>query len=213
MGQEKYEGQVQGHEFIPSGESGIMVSGRWMNKRTGAVVNVRNSVMDGDKMIIITDKGQLSMQEFSRDYVQASDEIFDESGNVVGNEPQQQMTPEQSDDWALIQETYGMNNTETFNYSAPTTESVKKESDTPNSKIIDKVFKKLKTFPEITIDIKWDDFPDAQMHTLVDYLDISIDDIAKYIKKNYMTDANISEKISELITAKNQLIKHNGKHF
>ena len=84
---EKYEGKIESREFLPDqNDGGIGISGRWLNKRTGQTINIRNSVMDGDNMIIITDKGQISMTEFSRDYIQASDDIYDETGKVIGHE-------------------------------------------------------------------------------------------------------------------------------
>jgi primase-polymerase (primpol)-like protein len=37
-------------------------------------------------MLLITYKGQISMDDFSRNYVQASADIYDEHGNVIGQE-------------------------------------------------------------------------------------------------------------------------------
>lgn len=193
---EKYEGQIQGREYLPEEDGGGMgIGGRWINKRTGQTVNVRNSIMDGDNMIIITDHGQISMMEFSRDYIQASDEIYDESGKVVGTE---QVTPEdygQNEDWLQIQEAMQNNNVgQQFN-AAP-------QLSNTNEQIIKKVFDKLSSYPKIDVDIKWNEFPEAQIRTLVDYLEISIDDIAKYIIKNYVNIEALSLEITEILKSK-----------
>ena len=53
----------------------MQIQGDWINKNTGQKIHVKNSVIDGDQMIIITNLGQLSMDEFSRNYIQVSDDI------------------------------------------------------------------------------------------------------------------------------------------
>ena len=45
-----------------------MISGKWMNKMTGDTVIVKNSVMDGEEMVIMTNKGVLNMSEFSMNF-------------------------------------------------------------------------------------------------------------------------------------------------
>ena len=172
MGEDKYEGKITGREFLPdSGNNGMDIAGSWMNKRTGQKVNVRQSVQDGDNMIIITDKGQISMEVFSRDYIQASDEIYDESGKVIDSKPM-----EMDEDLSAIMDYESANN----ELSAYTPAQVVN----PNDQIIKKVFDKLTSFPEVKVDIKWDDFPEAQINTLVNFLDVKVEDISKYIINN-----------------------------
>ena len=194
--EEKYEGKISGREFIPGEDGGGMgINGTWINKRTGTKVNVRNSIMDGDNMIIITDRGQISMTEFSRDYIQASDEIYDSSGKVVGHE---EVTPEdygQNEEWVQIQEVMaGNKNAQFTNVSLPQVNT--------NENIIKKVFDKLDSFPEIDTHIKWDDFPGAQINTLVNFLDVSIDDIAKYIINNYANTESLAESVKKILEEK-----------
>ena len=154
MGEDKYEGKITGREFLPEDNNGSMgISGIWMNKRTGQKVNVRQSIQDGDNMIIITDKGQISMEVFSRDYIQASDEIYDESGKIIDNKPM-----EMDEDLSAIMDYENGNNSITPSYApAPVVN--------PNDQIIKKVFDKLTSFPEVKVEIKWDDFPEAQINT------------------------------------------------
>lgn len=198
MATDKYEGKITGREFIPEQDGGGMgISGRWINKRTGHAINVRNSIMDGDNMVIITDKGQISMNEFSRDYIQASDDIYDESGKVIGHE---EVTPEdygQNADWQQIQEL--MNSPANLNVQPGKTSPVKTST---NDEIIKKVFDKLTSYPKIDVDIKWDDFPEAQIKTLVDFLDISIDDISKYIITNYVNVEALALEITDILKSK-----------
>lgn len=193
---EKYEGKIESREFLPSqNDSGIGISGRWLNKRNGQMINIRNSVMDGDNMIIITDKGQISMTEFSRDYIQASDDIYDETGKVIGHEEVKHEDYAENPDWLQIQET--INTPRMHNVNQHTKPVIN-----TNDQIIKKVFDKLIAYPKINVDIKWDDFPEAQMQTLVNFLDISIDDISKYIIKNYVNVEALALEITEILKSK-----------
>ena len=193
---EKYEGKIESREFLhEQNDGGIGISGRWLNKRTGQTINIRNSVMDGDNMIIITDKGQISMTEFSRDYIQASDDIYDETGKVIGHEEVKPEDYGENSDWLQIKEM--MNTPYMSNVNQP-----EKTSINTNDQIIKKVFDKRTTYPKINVDIKWDDFPEAQMQTLVNFLDISIDDISKYIIKNYVNAEALALEITEILKSK-----------
>lgn len=193
---EKYEGKIESREFLPNqNDSGIGISGRWLNKRNGQMINIRNSVMDGDNMIIITDKGQISMTEFSRDYIQASDDIYDETGKIIGHEEVKHEDYAENPDWLQIQEM--MNTPHMHNVNQH-----KQPVINTNDQIIKKVFDKLAAYPKINVDIKWDDFPEAQMQTLVNFLDISIDDISKYIIKNYVNVEALALEITEILKSK-----------
>lgn len=186
---------ISGREIMPS-DGGMGISGKWINKRTGQVINVMNSVMDGDDMIIISDKGQISMTEFSQDYIQTSDEIYDDNGQVIGKEPVNY------DDFKQIQEWEAQSKQTASDSMKNKAKDKKTTQEDPNIKIIKKVFDKLTSFPTITIDVKWDNFPEAQIHTLVDYLDISIDDISTYIILKYGNIESLSTEMKRIIKSK-----------
>ena len=190
MGEEKYEGKITGREFLPENDNnGMGITGTWMNKRTGQKVNVRQSVQDGDNMIIITDRGQISMDVFSRDYIQASDEIYDESGKVIDNKPM-----EMDEDLGAIMDY------ENCNAGMPAYESIPVVN--PNDQIIKKVFDKLTSFPKVKVDVQWDDFPEAQINTLVNFLDVKVADISNYIINNYVNSQALSESIDKILKDK-----------
>ena len=190
MGEEKYEGKITGREFLPENDNnGMGITGTWMNKRTGQKVNVRQSVQDGDNMIIITDRGQISMDVFSRDYIQASDEIYDESGKVIDNKPM-----EMDEDLGAIMDY------ENGNAGMPVYESIPVIN--PNDQIIKKVFDKLTSFPKVKVDVQWDDFPEAQINTLVNFLDVKVADISNYIINNYVNSQALSESIDKILKDK-----------
>lgn len=186
---------IYGREIMSS-DGSMGLSGKWINKRTGTVVNVTNSVMDGDDMIIISDRGQISMSEFSQDYIQTSDEIYDESGKVIGKEPVNM------DDFKQIKEWEESINSNINNNNTNNNQNIQQDNLNSNLQIIKKVFDKLTSYPTIKIDIEWDDFPKAQINTLVDYLDVSIDDISTYIVNNYADINSISKEMTNIIKSK-----------
>lgn len=165
-----------------------MISGKWMNKMTGDTVIVKNSVMDGEEMVIMTNKGILNMSEFSMNYIQVSDEVYDEHGNVVGNEalnieqiPQQtQNTP--ALDYSTL--TRGLTQQDIHNIQQqvqPVTVAPVEDEDTM---LIRRILKKVSP-PEVKSTIEWTTYPDKQLemlemlgvdpHKIVDYFVNQID--------------------------------------
>lgn len=204
-------------------QGGPMISGKWLNKTTGTVVNVRDSIIDGDNMIIITDKGQIPMYEFSNDYIQASENIYDERGNIIGKEDVdlkdfQVITPKMiqdaekakqdfNDEFINLDEFVNDNNIDNESITNITVdksnqikecdiiERVEVKQVSKNYDIIDKVFNKIKSTPEISIDLKWEDFPKEQINTLINYLDVNINEIGEYITNKYINYDNINNII------------------
>lgn len=192
MGEEKYEGKIESREYLPGDDgSGMGLTGKWMNKRTGKAVNIRQTIQDGDNMIIISDQGQIPMEVFSRDYVQVSDDIYDDSGKVVGHEE-----ATNSDIGAIeeYEKMYGVD--PLVPQATPTVAPIN------NEQIIKKVFDKLSSYPQIDVNIKWDNFPEAQINTLVEFLDVNIDDISAYIIKNYVNVEALALEITEVLKDK-----------
>jgi hypothetical protein len=146
-----------------------MISGKWMNKMTGDTVVVKNSVMDGEEMVIMTNKGVLNMSEFSMNYIQVSDEVYDEHGNVVGNEalnieqiPQQtQNTP--TLDYSTL--TRGLTQQDLHNIQQqvqPVTVAPVEDEDTM---LIRRILKKVSP-PEVKSTIEWTTYPTKQLEML-----------------------------------------------
>jgi hypothetical protein len=160
-----------------------------MHRQTGQKIRINQTVQDGDNMIIITDKGQLPMEIFSRDYIQVSDDIYDDSGKVVGKaEPT-------NDDVAAIAEyekEFGVDPLVPQAASAPIN----------NEQIIKKVFDKLTSVPKIEVDVKWDDFPEAQINTLVEFLDVKFEDISAYIIKKYVNVEALALELTDILKEK-----------
>ncbi len=170
------------------GGGSMTISGNWINKNTGKQVIVRDSIIDGDDMIVITDQGQISMNDFSNNYIQVSDDIYDESGAVVGKENvdiSEFIKPNNIIEKPIIREK------PVVTPQAPVVEQ--------DDSMIKKVFDKLTTYPSINISVEWDNFPEAQINTLVNFLDVDINDISKYIIKNYLNNDIIAKQVSNML--------------
>lgn len=171
-----------------------MVSGVWVNKNTGEKITVSNSVIDGNNMILMTNIGQISMDEFSRNYIQASDDIFDESGKVIDHQP-----IDVNDIVITNDNTINERNNSSYYYKNDDLSNIivssKKEkaqivtndTEPEEYKVLEKFFNKLDN-PEnlISIDIDFEKLPLDKLKTLVEYLDIDKEIIAKYMSEKFI---------------------------
>lgn len=187
---------------------GDMISGKWINKNDGSIISIRNTVMDGDNIILITDKGELDMNSFSKNYIQVSDETYDNNGNVVST----------NDKFDISEMTSNYNETsvntfdnETFNkltkgiattYQQNANSSIHIETTniSDNFKLIDKVFSKVKHEPSINIDISWIDFPNDKVQMLMDTFDVDKNEISEYIYNKYLNKDTIIKSLSKYFT-------------
>lgn len=171
-----------------------MISGKWINRQTGGVINVRGSITDdAGNMILMTDKGQLNMEEFSKFYVQASDDIYDESGKVIDSKPIQSNEIKFSNDEPLEADSIWGNK----NPGPGKPQQVLKNFD-----LIDKIFKKVDSKPKADLKIEWADFPEQELSMLVNYFDVQLDEIAAYIGKYLINEDLLKEALLEFITMK-----------
>lgn len=182
------------------GGPGMSISGKWYNKRTGRTIMVRDSYFDDAGMQVMTADGQMiNGDEFSRDYIQCDETIYDENGQSTGQS-------EEIDYDAMFS---GMKSSTTeMNYAAdtllkqeaqvikPTVTTVQQE----NNPALDKLFSKLDDYPSLDINIKWNKIPISELNMLKNIFDLTNDDIAEYIYNNYCTDVEIKKAISEAIT-------------
>ena len=177
------------------------ISGKWFNPRTGDTVFVRSNVMDGDDMIIITDKGHMKMDQFSQ-YVQVDENTVYDNVENSGQMPSMSVdvaremelikqpnkpstiTPVDNDPFTIDVVSVSNNKNENKINNKKTTQKSKQNT---NTILIDKVFKKIETKPTIMVTINWDDFPRDQINTLINFLDVKQEEISDYMINNYLS--------------------------
>lgn len=181
-----------------SGPGGPMISGKWMNKRTGEIINVRDCLMDGDNMVLSTSKGMMDFSSFSNNYIQASDEVYDTSGKVIKTEA---MNMEEIAD--TIKEEKPVikfnNNSSVQNNVESKSQSV---SNINNFDLIDKIFKKIESKPNVNLNIEWAGFPKKELLMLIEYFDVKSEDIAKYIGKYLINEQLLNDVLNNFISDK-----------
>ena len=182
------------------GPGGPMVSGKWINKRTGETIFIRDSIIDGDKMILVSNKGNIDFDSFSKNYIQASDEVYNENGQVIKTEE-----AKVNDIVAVEDNNYKFDNDYQENdfLSSPKVEN----NSIKNFDLIDKIFKKTESRPKANLKIEWADFPKQELSMLVNYFDVKIDDIATYIGKYLINEDFLQEALSNFLNTKMKEIK------
>ncbi len=187
--------------------------GKWLNRNTGETLYVMNSVMDGDSIILITDHGELTgsdIEYFMNNYVKDSDDTTEykvtdaETGTIAQmteedkkNQHQQQKQIsklEKHDNDFLIDDIPYV--------PMKKQEQPKQEPQLKNKDIIKKLFDKIESKPQISLTIDWADFPKNEISTLVNFLDVDVQDISRYIEKEFITTDKISEEITKIIKSK-----------
>ena len=173
-------------------DESLQISGAWMNKYTGDIVRVHNNIIDGDQMILITDKGQITMNEFSDNYIQASEDIYNDQGQIIDHAPVA-IDEIKISQPSILDIPIGMT---TSNYTQVIKENnieKNKQTEEPESfKILDKFFNKIDNKENlIIIDIDFNILPKEKLETIVDYMDISVEELSQYIAKKIVNTENL----------------------
>ena len=171
---------------------GPSIEGKWYNKRTGKTVTVKDMMMSDEGMQIFTTDNQLiDGDEFSRDYIQCDDTVYDTNGNSTGTtEPiDYESMFADADPQALDTSVYN----KTTNVEIPPV--VNKKFDT-----LDSLFSKLDKLPDVNCSISWKKIPKSELKMLKTYFDITDEDIAEYVYTKYCTPETIKTSIKDAIT-------------
>lgn len=200
--------------------SGMVQPGKWTHKDSGHEIFVKDSVIDGDHMLIITNEGMLDMNEF-QNYIQISDEEFNASSNGVqttnnsdimsqinkgldSNDRIEKVKPQQnaklkSEDKEIFTRGLGIKVNKTTDTQLVDNNKPKKEVN-QNYKLIEKVFEKFPAQRTIKLDIIESEWPFKEFNMLVNILDVPIEDICKYIVEKYLNIETISNTMKEYIS-------------
>ena len=171
---------------------GPSIEGKWYNKRTGKTITVKDMMMSDEGMQIFTTDNQLiDGDEFSRDYIQCDDTVYDTNGNSTGTtEPiDYESIFAEADPQTLDTSVYN----KTANIEMPVV--VNKKFDT-----LDSLFSKLDKLPDVNCSISWKKIPKSELKMLKTYFDITDEDIAEYVYTKYCTPETIKTSIKDAIT-------------
>ena len=202
------------YNFNNGTSDAIPISGKWTNIHNGKEIFVRDSFIDGDDMIVRTIDGNIiPMTEFSNNYVQ-SQEVDEATARSVIQQPVAPQSygdikPDFGEKVILKNDDTKDNNIKTNNLDAASryveTHKEDKAEDKLEDKLfrkktmIGKIFEKISTKPNINLTFDWTEYPEKEMSMLMEYFDVSNDDIANYIYKTYFNENIIKESILKLI--------------
>ena len=178
---------------------GPSIEGKWYNTRTGQTVVVRDMMMSDDGMQIFTTDNQLiDGDEFSRDYIQCDDTVYDSHGNATGT-----AEPIDYDSMFAGMHTEQSKAPTYSDIMGPPVNYVKDdiEPKVSNKKFdtLDSLFSKLEKLPDVNCSISWKKIPKSEIKMLKTYFDITDDDIAEYVYTKYCTPETIKASIKEAI--------------
>lgn len=202
------------NQFGPPGAgSGPMISGKFINKNTGKEIFVRDSIDDGNRMqLVLSDGTCITMDEF-QNYVQISDEEYDEHGNMIGiaktstlNNTQSKPSidtdllfagmgeqPKERKEEIVIEDTpYGVTS---IVQAAPVQNKLNHKLEMIN-KILDK-----SEAPEIKVLINWPNKPDKEFDMLKTFFDVTNEDIAEAVYMKYGSEDAFINAFNESISS------------
>lgn len=184
-------------------DGGPQISGRWFNPKTGLVVNVRDALVEGDTMYVITDKGRFTMDVF-QDFIQDEGAVSNPQASVspapapvVAPSVQPVISNEIKPDTDI----YVNKNIQPQQQksSDKVLSSAKITQLDDHQKIIDNIFRKGNINLKLNFSIESDNFPVDELKMLKKYFDINNDDIALYISNNYITQTKIKDNIKAYV--------------
>lgn len=189
-------------------------TGKWLDRRSGKEIFVRDVIMDGDTMCIMSSIGQIDPNVFQQYYVKVSEEEYSAS-NIKPQVSGQQLLNEINkglDESERITTVTHTNNitldTPIGNNGKPVSTQVtqnKKETTKQtkqsinNETLIKKVFDKHTTEPVVDFNVNLDDWPIEQLKMLINVLDVSFDEISTYIIKNYLSEEILITEFSNYL--------------
>lgn len=187
---------------------GMIPPGKYIHKSTGQTIYVRDSVQDGEKLLIISDKGQMTMKEFG-EYIQVEEgeDIYIPSINDLygDRKPNQQLLAEinrgidPADRIKVGQNNNSGVHTEISNDGSTiiTTIATKQEPINKNYELIKKVLDKFPIERTINFEIVEEEWPFKEFNMLVNVLDVPIKDICDYVIDNFFDKEHLSLALSK----------------
>lgn len=181
------------------------IKGTWISKTNGTKIQVRDSVITGDGMSVMLSDGRvIDMGEFSNEYYQVSDDIYDINGNKIANSP---ITDNESINYPIITQPTNNNIDIDIQDITPNNNNTSNAVDEPSKPqnitddMISKVFENANPKPNIKASISLDgeDFPITELKMLVNIFGVTTNDISSWIYNKYFEKEKAIDYIKEYI--------------
>lgn len=192
------------------------MKGTWISKTTGETVVVRDNVITESGMtIMLSDGRMIDMAEFSAEYYQMSDDVYDMNGNKTNNIPVPDYKPTPGPRPRPEDLFPPKPMPKPTPCPAPDPDHYKPVhpagEEAHRMKIVSDTFLNSTPTPNITVEatVGGENFPKDNLQTIVSVLGVKIDDIALYLYKNYFTPDKIMGSIKKYLTDTVGLVEPN----
>lgn len=205
---------------MPGGPGAPEIKGTWISKKTGAEVQVRDCIIAENGMsVMLSDGRMIDMDEFSTEFYQISDDIYDSNGNIIGkadgnhpvpvppynpgpgecqpphHHPVPPCPPPPSHDCGCHDKPM-----------PPRPPKPRPECPVDVEKkhmtMVTDVFSKVNPVPEVTCGstLVMKNAPLNQLQMLIDIFGVHIEDIAIYLYQNYYTPEKVISYLKKVLT-------------
>ena len=180
---------------------GMIPPGKYIHKSTGNVIHVRDCFQDGDNLVIMSDKGQLTMKQFS-EYFQVEegeDMYIPNLQDLYGGQPQNKNELLAKINQGLDPEDrIKVNNSEVSTTTiTPSEGKIESKPINKNADLIKKVLDKFPVERTINFEIVEEEWPFKEFNMLVNVLDVPLKDICDYVIDNFLDKDHLSESLSK----------------
>ena len=191
---------------MPGGPGTPEIKGTWISKKTGAEVQVRDCIIAENGMaVLLSDGRMIDMGEFSTEFYQISDDIYDSNGKIIGK-------ADESHPVTVPPYNPGSCGCQPSHYPIPPHHHVQPCPPKPHPEcpvdverkhmaMVTDVFNKVNPTPKVTcgstLDIE--NAPISQLQMLIDIFGVHIEDIAIYLYRNYYTPEKVISYIKKVL--------------
>lgn len=200
---------------MPGGPGAPEIKGTWISKKTGVEVQVRDCIIAENGMsVMLSDGRMIDMDEFSTEFYQISDDIYDSNGNIIGKADGNNPVP-------VPPYNPGPGECQPPHHHHPLPPSDCGCHDKPmppcppkprpecpvdvekkHMAMVTDVFSKVNPVPEVTCGstLTINNAPLSQLQMLIDIFGVHIEDIAIYLYQNYYTPEKVISYLKKVLT-------------
>lgn len=171
-------------------------AGNWLNTESGVIVTVTNVVEDssGKTILLLNNGTEITFEDFSKTYAQ-TDMSEEEIEQVYTTETKSGLS-ESAIDRLMAGFGHKVDVTQEPQQSSEVEEKITIVSQSgKNEQMVEKIFDKVDVEFGITIDVTKGEFPTKELNMLIDFFDVSYDDIVNVVYNKFISKDKLKETI------------------
>ena len=202
---------------MPGGPGAPEIKGTWISKKTGAEVQVRDCIIAENGMsVMLSDGRMIDMDEFSTEFYQISDDIYDSNGNIIGKAdgnhpvpvppynpgPDECQPPHHHHPLPPPPPDCGCHHHPMPPCPPHHHPECQVDVEKKHMNMVTDVFSKVNPVPKIICGstLVMENAPLDQLQMLIDIFGVHIEDIAIYLYQNYYTPEKVISYLKKVLT-------------